>query len=70
MSDWDLERRWDCALPRECPYRLEEITAFDANRDRTPHVEWPSGVAALLEQSLGVKHYVFKAPSRGSGWCR
>ena len=40
-------------LPVECPYRLEDVTAFDPRRDREPRDDiWPPSVARLLNARL------------------
>ena len=45
-----FERKWDGLLPADCPYRLEDVTAFDARRDRKPHADiWPPSVARALD---------------------
>ena len=43
-------QKWNERLPAECPYRLEDVTAFDARRDREPRDDvWPPSVARALD---------------------
>ena len=40
-------------LPVECPYRLEDVTAFNPRRDRDPRYDiWPPSVARILNSRL------------------
>ncbi|MCY4585156.1 MAG: DUF29 domain-containing protein [Bryobacterales bacterium] len=66
-----LER--DQTLPEQCPYRLEDVTAFDLQRDRDPDEDvWPSGVARVLNDRLGADYPVLPDRDRGrsTGWSR
>ena len=41
------------ALPAQCPYRLEDLTAFDPRRDRMPRADlWPPSVARVLNARI------------------
>ena len=40
-------------LPAECPYRLEDVTAYNPRRDREPDYDvWPPSVARVLNARL------------------
>ena len=40
-------------LPAECPYRLEDVTAYNPRRDREPDYDvWPPSVARVLNTRL------------------
>ena len=44
----------DRTLPVECPYRLEDVTAFAPQTDREPRDDvWPPSVARILNTRLG-----------------
>ena len=46
-------RERDRTLPAECPYRLEDVTAYDPRRDREPDYDvWPPSVARVLNARL------------------
>ena len=46
-------REWDSLLPAECPYRIEDIAAFDPSCDREPRIDaWPPSVARVLNTRL------------------
>ena len=56
---------WDWELPRENPYRLEHVTAFDRRPDRLPDPEvFPPGVAVRLNTQLGTDYEIRRGPSR------
>ena len=43
----------DRTLPAECPYRLEDVTAYNPRRDREPDYDvWPPSVARVLNTRL------------------
>ena len=45
-------RKWNERLPADCPYSLEDVTAFDARRDTEPRDDvWPPAVARALDAS-------------------
>lgn len=47
------ERDRDRMLPVECPYRLEDVIAFDSRRDYKPRSDiWPPSVARVLNTRL------------------
>ncbi len=49
----EAPRKWDRILPKECPYRLEHVTAFDAKTDQEPREDvWPPSVARILNAKL------------------
>lgn len=61
----------DRTLPKECPYRLEDVTAFDPKHDQAPRYDvWPPGVARVLNARLGEDYPVRpnRARDRSSGW--
>ena len=66
-------RRHDDSLPQDCPYRLEDVTAFDLKRDAgprranpTPRLDvWPLEVAQVLNQRLFTNY-----PTQEQGWSR
>ena len=40
-------------LPAECPYRLEDVMAYNPRRDREPDYDvWPPSVARVLNARL------------------
>ena len=46
-------RERDRMLPAECPYRLEDVTAYNPRRDREPDYDvWPPSVARVLNTRL------------------
>ena len=46
-------RERDRMLPAECPYRLEDVTAYNPRRDREPDYDvWPPSVARVLNARL------------------
>ena len=46
-------RNWDRLLPEECPYRLDQVVAFDAESGRQPRKDiWPPAVATILNARL------------------
>ena len=56
-----LRGDWDATIPDECPYRLEDVTAFDLRADKRPaRGVWPPGVARVLNERLGES-----CPARG-----
>ncbi len=56
---------WDRELPRENPYRLEHVTAFDRGPDRLPNAEvFPPGVAVRLNTQLGTDYEIRRGPAR------
>ena len=60
-------RQRDRTLPEQCPYRLEDVTAFDLQRDRDPDEDvWPPSVARVLNTRLGDDYPV--RPDRGTTW--
>ena len=66
-------RKWNDILPQECPYRLEEVTAYDPRRDREPRDDvWPPSVARVLNTRMnaGFPIRADRAPDRGMGWDR
>lgn len=66
-------RKRDNSLPNDCPYRLEEVTAFDLKRDAgprrlnpTPRRDvWPPEVARVLNQRLFTNY-----STQEQGWSR
>ena len=59
-------RRRDYSLPRECPYRLEDVTAFQHKRDAEPRRDvWPPQVAQVLNQRLFTNY-----PTQDQQWSR
>lgn len=67
LSERQLRFRWDQMLPRECPYSLDEVAAFDPKRDRDPRADWPAGAARVLTNGLGVEHAAAERLSPGRG---
>ena len=66
-------RQRDRTLPEQCPYRLEDVTAFDLQRDRDPDEDvWPPSVARVLNTRLGDDYPVRPDRDRGrsTGWSR
>lgn len=66
-------RQRDRTLPEQCPYRLEDVTAFDLQRDRDPDEDvWPPSVARVLNTRLGDDYPVRPDHDRGrsTGWSR
>ena len=60
----------DRTLPKECPYRLEDVTAFDPKLDRMPRYDtWPPAVARVLNTRLGTDYplHRVRAQERDSG---
>ncbi len=74
-----LARDWSRALPRECPYGIEDVAGLDPQRDLGPRRDvdpgdsvWPAGVARVLNERLG-RNYpvrVRPAPEMDSGRSR
>ena len=63
-----LRGDWDAVIPDECPYRIEDVTAFDLRTDKRPARDvWPPGVARLLNERLGESYPVRGVASRGGG---
>ena len=61
-----LER--DRMLPAECPYRLEDVTAYNPRLDRKPHDDvWPPSVARVLNARLDVDLPIRRARTADSG---
>ena len=49
----------DRSLPQQCPYRLEDVTAFELRRDTVPnHDVWPASVVRMLNDRLGESYPV------------
>lgn len=66
-ANWTLRRSWDDRLPEDCPYRLEDVAAFDPQRHRTPDYDvWPPNVARVLNRRLGADYPVQSGPSEGA----
>ena len=68
FSEKQAVRKWENALPRECPYRLEHIAAFEAESDRAPRRDiWPPAVARVLNARLAREYPILSddAPGRG-----
>ena len=68
ISEKQAGRKWDGALPRECPYRFEHVTAYDPESDRAPRKDiWPPAVAGILNDRLGRDYPILSdyAPPRG-----
>ena len=72
----EMRRKWERALPRNCPYSFEQVTAFDAQSDSRPSEDiWPPAVARILNARLGTSYPILPeyestaGPSRG-GWER
>ena len=72
----EMRRKWERALPRNCPYSFEQVTAFDAQSDSRPSEDiWPPAVARILNARLGTNYPLLPeyestaGPSRG-GWER
>ena len=66
-------RERDRILPEHCPYRLEDVTAFDLQRDRDPDEDvWPPDVARVLNDRLGADYPVLpdRVRARSTGWSR
>ena len=66
-------RERDQTLPEQCPYRREDVTAFDLQRDRDPDEDvWPPSVARVLNTRLGADYPVRPdlARDRSTGWSR
>ena len=56
-AERDTRRKWNRDLPRECPYRFEHVTAFDAKTDREPREDvWPPAAARILNDRLGTDY--------------
>ena len=74
-EDNDPQTTWEKAfrerertLPAECPYRLEDVTAFDPRRDREPDYDvWPPSVARVLNTRLDVDLPIRRARTADSG---
>ncbi len=61
-------RKWDSLLPKQCPYRFEHVTAYDAKTDREPREDvWPSNVARILNARLNEDYPILPdyMPERG-----
>ena len=70
-------RKWDSILPRQCPYRFEHVTAFDAKTDRRPREDvWPPAVARIFNARLDEDYPLLPdyepdpGRSRGIAWDR
>lgn len=64
-----IERKWDrLRLPKECPYPVEHVAAYDPKRDRAPDSEiWPAAVAVVLNQRLGANYPILSEPGSDPG---
>ncbi len=66
-------RERDRSLPAECPYRLEDVTAYNPRRDREPNYDvWPPSVARVLNTRIdaGFPIRADRTAGRGIGWSR
>ena len=55
-------------LPAECPYRLEDVTAYNPRRDREPDYDvWPPSVARVLNARLDADLPIRRARTADSG---
>ncbi len=70
-------RNWGRLRPKECLYRLEHVTAFDAKTDQEPREDvWPPAVARILNTNLKQNYPILpdykpeRGPSRGFTWDR
>lgn len=62
-----LKREWDERLPKSCPYRLEDVTAFDPRIHQTPDDDiWPPSVARVLNLRLDAGYPLRTTPSTGT----
>ena len=65
MPQKQLLHHWNGRLPRENPYSLEHVTAFDRSADRLPNPEvFPPGVAVGLNTQLGTDYKIRRGPLR------
>ena len=77
-EDNDLQTTWKKAfrergrtLPAECPYRLEDVTAYNPRRDREPDYDvWPPSVARVLNTRLDADLAGRRARTADSGIVR
>ena len=61
-------REWDSLLPVACPYRLEDVAAFDPRRDREPRDDaWPPSAARVLNTRLGEDFSVGRGRAQDRG---
>ena len=61
-------RERDRMLPAECPYRLEDVTAYNPRRDREPDYDvWPPSVARVLNTRLDADLPIRRARTADSG---
>ena len=75
-----LRREWAARIPRQCPWPLEEVVAYETRRRgrtarrRGPRPDedvWPPPVARRLNEALGARYPEGRSRSpRGSGWSR
>ena len=54
-SEKTLLQQRDRSLPKQCPYRFDDVTAFDLKRnEQVPRTDvWPPSVARVLNSRLG-----------------
>ena len=58
-------------LPKECPYLVEHVAAFDPKRDTEPRGDvWPPAIAVRLNTVLDTGYEVLRRPQRSRGWSR
>ena len=59
-------RRRDLTLSEDCPYRLEDVTAFKLKYDKVPRLDvWPPEAARILNQRLFTNY-----PTQEQEWSR
>ena len=58
-------------LPRECPYLIEHVAAYDPKVNDDPRDDvWPPGVAKVFNRLLGTEYKILPGPSRSLPWER
>ena len=59
-------RKRDYSLPKDCPYRSEDVTAFQLKRDKVPRRDvWPPEITHILNDRLFTNY-----PTQEQEWSR
>ena len=74
-----LQLEWQARIPRQCPWRLDQIVAYETSRrirrgrKRLPEPDpevWPPPVARRLNAALGARFPESRARGAERGWSR